>query len=76
VAAELRAGIHLAAARLAWVAPNDTFDAARPDAPEPLRRLAWVVRAAASGPAAERLRGLELDIDAGTGLLLGGDALE
>lgn len=72
----LRGGIHVAGTRLAWVAPNDTFAPARPDAPEPLRRLAWVVRAAASGTAADRLRGLELDIDAGTGRLLGGDALE
>ena len=72
----VRSGVHVAAARLAWVASNDTFEPARPDAPEALRRLAWVVRATASGSAADRLRGLELDIDAGTGRLLGGDVLE
>lgn len=71
-----RADVHVAGARLAWVAPNDTFEPARPDAPEPVRHLAWVVRAVASGPTADRLRGLELDIDAGTGQLLGGDMLE
>jgi hypothetical protein len=71
-----RTDVHVAGARLAWVAPNDTFEPARPDAPEPVRRLAWVVRAVASGAAADGLRGLELDIDAGTGRLLGGDILE
>ena len=71
-----RTAVQVAGTRLAWVAPNDTFEPARPDAPEPVRRLAWVVRAVTSGAAADRLRGLELDIDAGTGQLLGGDMLE
>ncbi|HYM84978.1 MAG TPA: hypothetical protein VEY67_12605 [Candidatus Dormibacteraeota bacterium] len=66
----------IADARLAWVAPNDTFDASRPDAPDPTRRLAWVIRVQTTGPLAERMRGFELDLDAGTGELLGGDVLE
>ncbi len=60
---------------LAWVAPNDTFDAAAPDAPDPVLRLAWVARARTSGPLAERLRAIELYLDAGDGTLLGGDIL-
>lgn len=73
---EARRDVRVADARLAWVSPNDTFTPARPDAPDPVRRLAWVVRVAPSGSLAERFRGLELDLDAGTGELLGGDALE
>lgn len=61
--------------RLAWVAPNDTFDGAAPDAPDPVLRLAWVAAARTSGPLAERLRALELYVDAGDGALLGGDLL-
>ena len=61
--------------RRAWVAPNDTFDASAPDAPASTLRLAWVIEAHASGPLAERLRALELYLDAGTGALLGGDLL-
>jgi hypothetical protein len=60
---------------LAWVAPNDTFEAARPDAPAEVRRLAWVVTVRTSGSLAEQLRGLEVSIDAGDGTLLGGDVL-
>ncbi len=60
---------------LAWVAPNDTFAAARPDAPEEVRRLAWVVRVRSIGAFAEVLRGLEVAIDVGDGSLLGGDVL-
>jgi hypothetical protein len=60
---------------LAWVAPNDTFDAAAPDAPDPVLRLAWVARARTHGALVERLRALELYLDAGDGALLGGDLL-
>jgi hypothetical protein len=60
---------------LAWVAPNDTFDAAAPDAPDPVLRLAWVARVRTTGPLVERLRALELYLDAGSGALLGGDLL-
>lgn len=60
---------------LAWVAPNDTFDAPAPDAPDPVLRLAWVARARTHGALVERLRALELYLDAGDGALLGGDLL-
>ncbi len=62
-------------ARLAWVAPNDTFDATAPDAPDPVLRLAWVVEVRTVASLAERLRALELYLDAGDGALLGGDLL-
>jgi hypothetical protein len=61
---------------LAWVAPNDLFEPSRPDAPEPVRRLAWVARVTPQGTLASRLRAIELYIDAGDGRLLGGDLLE
>lgn len=61
---------------LAWVPPNDTFAPAGPDAPGAVLRLAWVVRAGASGPLAESLRALEIYLDAGTGAVIGGDILE
>jgi hypothetical protein len=57
----------------AWVAPNDTFEAAAPDAPATILRLAWVVRVSTSGGLAEAVRRLELYLDAGDGRLLGGD---
>ena len=62
-------------AHLAWVAPNDTFEAAAPDAPGPVLHLAWVVEARTAGSLAERLRALELYLDAGDGGLIGGDLL-
>ncbi len=76
VAGSARGEIALASARLAWVAPNDLFEPARPDAPDPVLRLAWVVRASTVGALSERLRALELYLDAGDGTLLGGDTLE
>jgi hypothetical protein len=60
----------------AWVAPNDTWDAARPDAPEATLRLAWIVRFESTGPLAERMRMLEFWLDAGDGALIGGDIVE
>lgn len=62
--------------RLAWVAPNDAWNAAAPDAPGETLRLAWVVTFHADGPLAERLRGLQVWLDAGTGSVVGGDVLE
>lgn len=59
-----------------WVAPNDLFDPAAADAPAATLRLAWIVRFEARGAAAERLRALEVWIDAGDSRLLGGDAAE
>ncbi len=70
-----RASARIGATALAWVAPNDTFEPARPDAPADVRRLAWVVSVRTSGPLADVLRGLEVWIDAGDGSLLGGDVL-
>jgi hypothetical protein len=60
----------------AWIAPNDTWDPARPDAPDGTLRLAWVVRLQSSGPLAERMRMLEFWLDAGDGALIGGDIVE
>jgi hypothetical protein len=60
---------------LAWVAPNDTFNAAAPDAPDPVLRLAWVVEVRTVAPLAGQLRALELYLDAGDGSLVGGDLL-
>jgi len=62
-------------ASLAWVAPNDTFEASGPDAPAATLRLAWVVRATTRGALAGSIRGLELYLDAGDGRLLGGDVV-
>lgn len=75
IPSERRAEIAIIDTHLAWVAPNDTFDAARPDAPGDVLRLAWVVRAGSKGELAEGLRGLEIAIDAGDASLLGGDVL-
>ncbi len=60
---------------LAWIAPNDMFVAAGPDAPAATLRLAWVVEARAAGRLAQRWTALELWLDGGTGALLGGDIL-
>jgi hypothetical protein len=60
----------------AWVAPNDTWDALRPDAPDAVLRLAWIVRFEASGDLAERIRLAEFWIDAGDGTVIGGDVVE
>ena len=61
---------------LAWVAPNDAWSAAAPDAPGDTLRLAWVVRLRADGDLAERLRGLQVWLDAGDGSVVGGDVME
>jgi hypothetical protein len=60
----------------AWVAPNDTFGDPLPAVPAGALRLAWVVRVTTSGALADRLAGLELAFDAGSGMPLGGDVLE
>jgi len=61
---------------LAWVAPNDAWNAAAPDAPGDALRLAWVVTFRADGHLAERLRGLQVWLDAGDGSVVGGDVME
>ncbi len=63
-------------ATLAWVAPNDTWDAARPDAPGATARLAWVVEYRATGSLAQRLVAIEVWLDAGTLEVIGGDVAE
>lgn len=60
----------------AWIAPNDTFGPAGPDAPAATLRLAWIVRFESHGALAERLRQVELWIDIGSANLLGGDLVE
>jgi hypothetical protein len=59
-----------------WVAPNDTFGGSRIDAPAEILRLAWAVRFDATGALSERVRSVEVWIDAGDGHLLGGDVVE
>lgn len=61
---------------LAWVAANDTWNPAAPDAPAETLRLAWVVRLEARGQLAERVRLFEYWIDAGDGGVIGGDVVE
>lgn len=63
-------------ATLAWVAPNDTWDAARPDAPDATAQLAWIVEYRATGSLAERLVAIEVWLDAGTLEVIGGDVAE
>jgi hypothetical protein len=70
-----RSNARIVSSALGWVAPNDTFEPARPDVPTDVRRLAWVVSIRMSGALAASIRGLEVSIDAGDGTLLGGDVL-
>jgi hypothetical protein len=60
----------------AWVAPNDTFAANGLDAPAETLRLAWLVRFDAHGALADRLRSVEVWLDARDGGVLGGDVVE
>jgi len=69
-------GPSVESSRLAWVAPNDAWNAAAPDAPGGTLRLAWVVTLRADGQLAERLRGLQVWVDAGDGTVVGGDVME
>lgn len=68
--------LRVVATEQAWVAPNDTWDPARPDAPDAVLRLAWIVRFETSGELAERVRLVAYWIDAGDGSVLGGDVVE
>jgi hypothetical protein len=70
-----RSQVQLTGVDLAWIAPNDTFQPDRADAPSPTLRLAWVGKASTSGSLAATLRGLEIFVDAGDGSLLGGDVV-
>ena len=70
------ADLTVAGVERAWIAPNDTFGGARLDAPAEVLRLAWTVRFETRNGLADRLRAVEVWIDAGDGSLLGGDAVE
>jgi hypothetical protein len=63
-------------ASLVWVAPNDTWDAARPDAPDAVARLAWVVEYHATAALADRLIAIEVWLDSGSLAVIGGDVAE
>lgn len=75
-AAARRSAVAVSRVRLAWVAPNDTFASSGPDAPASVLRLAWAVDVSVSGELAQQLSALEIDLDAGTGAVLGGDVLQ
>lgn len=68
--------LRVVAVERVWLAPNDSFGGARLDAPAEILRLAWAVRLDASGALAERVRSVEVWLDAGDGSLLGGDVIE
>jgi hypothetical protein len=70
------AATRIVAIEPAWVAPNDTFAAEQPDAPAATLRLAWIARFETKGALAERVRQIEVWIDAGDGMVLGGDVAE
>ncbi len=67
--------VAITAVALGWIALNDAFEPAAPDAPDATLRLAWVVEADAQGDLSENLRAVKLFLDAGSGALLGGDIL-
>jgi len=70
------ADLAVSAVERAWVAPNDTFAPNGLDAPAETLRLAWLVRLDAQGALADRLRSVEIWLDAGNGSVLGGDVVE
>jgi hypothetical protein len=67
--------VAISSAALGWVAPNDAFEPAAPDAPATTLRLAWIVEARTTGELSEGLRAVKLFLDAGEGTLIGGDVL-
>jgi hypothetical protein len=70
------ADLRIAAVGRAWVAPNGAFAADGLDAPAETLRLAWVVTLESRGSLADRLRSIEVWLDAGDGTVLGGDVVE
>jgi hypothetical protein len=68
--------LRVSSVALAWVAPNDTFRTIGLDAPAQTLRLAWVVRLEAQGNLVDRVRSVEIWVDAGDGTILGGDLVE
>jgi hypothetical protein len=69
-------GLHIAAVERAWVAPNDLLGGPLQDAPAEVLRLVWVVRFDADASLADRVRSVEVWVDAGNAGLLGGDVVE
>ena len=67
--------LRVVAVERVWIAPNDSFGGRRLDAPAETLRLAWAVRFDATGALAERVRSVEVWLDAGDGSVLGGDAI-
>jgi hypothetical protein len=61
---------------LHWVAPNDRYRPSGADAPAPVLRLAYVFVMRFGGPSAALVRAVTFWIDAETGELIGGDALQ
>jgi hypothetical protein len=76
MSAERRADGKLGAPALRWVAPNDRFRPDGADAPAPSLRLAYVFEMRFAGVSASIIRSVTFWIDAETGALIGGDALE
>jgi len=70
------AELHVTGVERAWVAPNGAFATIGDDAPAETLRLAWIVGFDAIGKLADRVRSIEVWIDAGDGSLLGGDVVE
>jgi hypothetical protein len=68
--------LRIVSAERAWVAPNDTWDPAGPDAPGAVLRLAWIIRFETSDELSERVRLAEFWIDAGDSSVIGGDLVE
>ncbi|HEY3523300.1 MAG TPA: hypothetical protein VGK63_06325 [Candidatus Limnocylindrales bacterium] len=61
---------------LAWVVPNDLWNAPPPESGDRTARLAWVVEYRAHGSLAERVVAIELWLDAGSLAVIGGDVAE
>lgn len=70
------ADLRLATAALAWVAPTIDGSGNTLDSPDATLRLAWVVRFDAGPSLADRVRSVEIWLDAGDGHELGGDVAE
>ncbi len=70
------ADLRIVSVERAWVAPNGAFASDGLDAPAETLRLAWVVTLDSDGTLADRIRSVEVWLDAGDGRLLGGDVVE
>jgi hypothetical protein len=69
-------GYRIESATIQWVEPNGLYDPAVPmDGTGPYR-LAWVVNVRPTGPAALSVALITLFVDAGNGLVIGGDVVQ